>query len=251
MVLLAYFYIGLLGACIGSFLGVVIHRLPLGESIVRPRSHCVQCGTQIPWYHNIPVWSYLWLRGRCATCQAVIPCSYVLIELGTGPAFVGLFHLFGWSGLLLRYAVLAGLLIVAAEIDRKHGIIPNKLVGVGLVLGMLVVFATDAAGLGTSMLAALAASGLLFVVRIGSHLVLGRPGLGMGDVKLAGVMGLFLGWNVLWVFYLAVVLGGLLGFLGIATGRLGRTTLLPFAPFLALGTGLYLTVVPPSLFLPL
>lgn len=249
-VLFLYCYVGLLGACIGSFLGVVIHRLPRRESVVRPRSRCPQCGARLAWYHNVPVLSYLGLRGRCATCHVPIPRSYLLVEVGTAFAFVALFHVFGFSMLLLRYATLAALLIAAAEIDRRYGIIPNRLVAAGSGLGLILALLTDADGLGTYLLAAVVSAGLLLLLRIGSYRLMGCPGLGLGDVKLAAMMGLYLGWSTLWVFYLAMVLGGALGLAGLLTGRFQRTTPLPLAPFVALGTGLHWTVLPPNLLLP-
>ncbi len=251
MMLIPYLYVGLLGSCLGSFLNVVIHRLPRGESVVHSRSRCPHCRSQLAWRHNVPMVSYLWLRGRCATCRAPIARSYLLVEMGTALVFMGLFHVFGFSLLLPRYATLAALLIAAAEIDRRHGIIPNRLVVTGAVVGLVWVLATDAHALGTYLLAAVASAGLMLLIRLGSELVTGRPGLGMGDVKLAAMAGLFLGWDTLWVFYLAVVLGGTLGLIGLLTGRLERTTRLPMAPFVAAGAGLHLFLVPPSLVLPL
>ena len=250
LVVFLYGYVGLLGACIGSFINVVIYRLPRRASIIRPRSRCPQCGARLAWHHNVPVLSYLGLRGRCATCHVPIPRSYLLVEVGTAFTFVALFHLFGWSWLFLRYATLAALLIAAAEIDRRHGIIPNRLVAAGTSLGLTLMLLTDASDLRTYALAAVASAGLLLLIRIGSHRLLGRPGLGMGDVKLAAMMGLYLGWSTLWVLYLAMVLGGMLGLVGLLTQRLQRTTALPLAPFIALGAGLHWTALPLTLFLP-
>ena len=251
MPVLAYLYAALLGACIGSFLSVVIHRTPRRESVVRPRSRCVHCHGQLVWYHNVPVLSYLGLRGRCAFCGGAISPSYVFVELGTALVFAGLLHVVGWSLPLVQYATLAALLIAVAEIDRRHGIIPNGLVATGAGLGLALLLATDASALGTHLPAALATGGLLLLVRVGSASVLGQPGMGMGDVKLAAMLGLYLGWESLWVFYLAVVLGGTLGLMGLLTKRLKRGTRLPFAPFIAVATGLHLFLLPPDLFLPL
>lgn len=251
MTLIFYLYAGFLGACIGSFLGVVIHRLPRRESVVRPRSRCPHCRRALAWYHNVPVLGYLGLRGRCAFCRASIPPSYVLVEVGTALVFAGLLRVVGWSPLLVSYATLAALLIAAAEIDRRHGIIPNRLVGAGAGMALALMLATDASALGTHLLAALAAGGLPLLVRAGSALVLGQPGMGMGDVKLVAMLGLFLSWTSLWVFYLAVVLGGTLGLVGLLTRRLPRGARLPFAPFVAVATGLHLFLLPPDFLLPL
>ena len=251
MIVIAYLYMGLLGACIGSFLSVLIHRLPRRESVIEPRSCCPQCGTRLAWYHLVPVWSYLHLRGRCGACRAPIPPLYLLLEIGTALLFAGLFHVFGWTWEFGRYAVLVALLIAAAEIDRRHGIIPDRLVVAGAGLGLALVLVRERAFLAECVPAAIVSAGILLLVRIGSHIVWGRAGLGMGDVKLAAMMSLFLGWEGLWVFYLAVILGGAFGLLGLLTGRLERTTRLPLAPFVAVGTALHLLLIPPSLVLPL
>lgn len=250
MSLLVYLYAGLLGACLGSFLNVVIYRLPRGESVVWPGSRCVRCGRALAWRHNVPVLSYVWLRGRGVCCRAPIARAYPLVELVTALAVMGLLHAVGWTLLLPRYVLLAALLIVAAEIDRRHGIIPNALVGVGLVAGLGWGLATDTAALATALLAAGASAGLLLLIREASRLATGRYGMGMGDVKLAAMTGLFLGWDTLWVFYLAVVLGGTLGVAGLLSGRLGRGTRLPLAPFVAAGAALHVFVLPPSRVLP-
>lgn len=249
MPVFAYLYAALLGACIGSFLNVVIHRTLRRESVVRPRSRCTHCHSQLAWYHNVPVLSYLGLRGRCAFCGAAISPSYVFVEVGTALVFAGLLHVVGWTLLLAQYATLAALLIAAAEIDRRHGIIPNDLVVTGAGLGLALLLATDASALETRLLAVLATGGLLLLVRVGSTFVLGQPGMGMGDVKLAAMLGLYLGWESLWVFYLAVILGGTLGLVGLLTRRLKRGTPLPFAPFIAVATALHLFLIPPDFFL--
>ena len=160
-------------------------------------------------------------------------------------------HVVGWSWLLLLYATLAALLISAAEIDRRHGIIPNRLITTGTGLGLVLLLVMKASMLETHLLAALASGGLLLFVRVASASVMGRPGMGMGDVKLAAMLGLYLGWASLWVFYLAVVLAGTLGLMGLLTKRLKRGARLPFAPFIAIATGLHFFLIPLSLFLPL
>ena len=251
MSIILYLYLGLLGACLGSFLNVVIHRVPRRVSIVHPRSQCPHCTRKLAWYHNMPVLSYLGLRGRCAFCQHTISASYPLVECATALVFVGLLHGLGWSLLWVRYATLACVLIAAAEIDRRHGIIPNRLLLVGTALGLILLAVSEADALGSHLLAALAISGLLVLVRVGSTYVLGQPGMGMGDVKLAAMLGVYLGWESLWVFYLAVVLGGALGLIGLLTKRLKRGTPLPLAPFVAVASGLHLFLIPPALFLPL
>jgi leader peptidase (prepilin peptidase)/N-methyltransferase len=146
--------------------------------------------------------------------------------------------------------MLATVLIAAAEMDRRHSIIPNRLIIAGASLGLAITLVIDGSALEERVLSAVVSAIVLLFVRIGSHAVLGRPGLGMGDVKLAAMMALFLGWEGLWVLYLAVVLGGTLGLLGLLTGRLERSTPLPLAPFVAIGAALHGLLIPPSLVLP-
>ena len=242
----AYLIAGIVGACAGSFLNVVIHRLPAGRSVVRPGSCCPCCGEPIAWPHKMPVLSYVWLRGRCAACRRPIPPSYLLVEAVTALVFGGLLVTAAGSAEWVRDAVLAALLIAAAEIDRRHGVIPNRLAGVGALLGLALGLWAGIGLAANSLLASLATGGLLLLIREGSRLATGRVGLGMGDVKLAAVMGLYLGWDSLWVFCLAVLVGGLLGLAGLLMGRLTRTSHLPFAPFLAVAAALHWFVLPPE-----
>lgn len=243
----ACLYAGLIGACIGSFLNVIIYRRPARQSVVRSGSACPRCGASIRWWHNVPVLAYVWLRGRCAACRHPIARSYVAVEATTALVFAGLAY--GSGGVLdwLRLATLAAILIAAAEIDRRHGLVPNRLVGTAAVLGLMFLAASGPAVGAGRLVAACAMAGGLLAVRTGSRLVTGRVGLGMGDVKLAAVLGLYLGWASLWVVYLAMLLGGLIGLAGLLTHRLAWTTKLPFAPFLATAAGLHLLALPADL----
>lgn len=242
-------YIGMLGTCVGSFLNVVIYRLPRGLSTVQPRSQCPACNVPLPWYQMVPLLSYCVLRGRCGSCRTPIARTYFVVEVGTGLLFATLFYGFGDMPMIFgRYAVLGALLITMAEIDRRHGIIPNQLIGVGLLLGIVGMLLNNPVQIGAHLLAGLMALLLLLCIRIISQRIWGQPGMGMGDVKLAVMLGVFLGWSVLWVLYLAVVLGGVFGLVGLLTRQLGRRARLPFAPFVGLATGLYLAL-PPNLFL--
>lgn len=243
----SYLWVGLCGACVGSFVNVAVYRLPRGASVVRPGSHCPACRHRLGWTELVPVLSYGWLRGRCAHCRVRIARSYPVVEATAAVLFLVLFYRFGWSLVGLRYVVLAMLLLTAAEVDRRHGVIPNRLVVTGIVAGLVL-----AGGLGTLVQgggAALASAGLLGGLRVGSAWLTGRPGIGMGDVKLAVVLGLFLGWETLWVLYLAAVLGGTWGLVGLCTGRMHGATRLPFAPFMAAGAGLDVFWISPDLLL--
>src|SRR4051812_9438472 len=224
---------------VGSFLNVVIHRVPAGESVVRPRSRCPGCGTQLAERDNIPVISWLVLRGRCRTCQMRISPRYPLVELLTGVVFglVGL-H-FGADWALPAFLVFAGSLIALSAIDLEHYRLPNRILLATTYMGLPLLFA--AAGLEHEWHAARDAVvggivGLALLLAV--HLVSPR-GMGMGDVKLAGVLGLFLGYlsigHVFVGLFLGFVLGAVLGVLLIATGVRSRKDHIPFGPFLAAG----------------
>jgi leader peptidase (prepilin peptidase)/N-methyltransferase len=226
------------GAIVGSFLNVVIWRLPRGESIVSPGSRCPSCGTALKPYENVPIVSWLALRGKCRSCGHAISARYPLVEALTAvllalvPIFLG-----ADKDVWLGFAFVL-ILVPIAFIDLDHRIIPNKLtlLGAGLALGLTAAFAAD--DLVEHLIAGAAAFLFLFAA------VLAYPaGMGMGDVKLAGVMGLFLGRSVGPAMLVALVSGTLVGAAIIARkgAAEGRKTAVPFGPFLALGSlvGLY------------
>jgi leader peptidase (prepilin peptidase)/N-methyltransferase len=231
--MLPFASIAFLGGMItGSFVGVVAHRVPRGRSIVGPRSECPSCGTQIAAYDNVPVISWLVLGGHCRNCEARIPARYPLIELAVGAAFAA-------TAIVLRDdpAQLAlGLVFVAvlAAItltDLERRVIPNAILLVGSILGVGIVAATDPASLPERAAAAAGAGGFLLLFAL-----IYPQGMGMGDVKLAAVMGLFLGASVIPALVVGVALGALLGFGAmLRNGPGARKQAVPFGPFLAIG----------------
>ena len=227
------------GLVFGSFLTVVIHRVPAEESILRPRSRCPACGTTLRNVDNIPVVSWLLLRGRCHTCGSRIPAVYPLTELGTGTLFtaVALRHEDWWVAALL--APFIGVLVALAVIDARTKKLPNKIVYPSLLVSAAFLVTARLAGGGVDLLDAAigfaASGGGLLVVA----LIVPR-GMGMGDVKLAALIGLVLG--ALGLEYVAVAagLGILFGGVGAIVALLlgaGRKHALPFGPFLAAGAG--------------
>ncbi len=223
---------GAFGAVLGSFLNVVAHRLPLHESVVRPRSRCPRCQTQIRSLDNVPVLSWLALRGRCRSCAAPIPARYPLVELGTGMLLAGVALTAGDVSSLVLGLALVLLLVPITLIDLDHRIIPNRLTLIGAVTAPAVVLATDPSALPEHLIAGVSAGGFLLAA------ALARPGgMGMGDVKLAGVLGLFLGRAVGPALLVALLAGTVVGAAIIARkgAAEGRTTAIPFGPFLALG----------------
>jgi len=220
-----------LGTLVGSFLNVVVHRLPRGESVVHPRSRCPACGTQLAERDNVPVISWLVLRGRCRFCGVAISLRYPLVELATGLAFAAVVVIAGFHIDLLWQLPLVAALLAAAAIDLEHRIIPNR-----LVIPMALWGGATALALRSGELAELAiAGGGAFLFLLAAALV-SPAGMGMGDVKLAGAMGLYLGASILPAMFIAFLAGSLVGIGVIAVkGGAGRKTGVPFGPFLAVG----------------
>jgi leader peptidase (prepilin peptidase)/N-methyltransferase len=224
-----------LGLCFGSFLTVVVHRLPRRESVVAPRSACPTCGTPIAARDNLPVVSYLLLRGRCRGCQTPISAEYPLVEALTGALFVGAAIAHRSVGVAAILGPFLGVMVAAALIDARHRIIPNALVLPALVLfgvALATVAVTEGGvDLPRALVGLLAYGGGLLVVAIVSP-----GGMGMGDVKLAALIGLVLGalgWGYLEVAALGAVLAGGLGAVAVLARGGARKDTMPFGPYLA------------------
>jgi leader peptidase (prepilin peptidase) / N-methyltransferase len=225
-------FAGVLGALVGSFLNVVAYRLPRHESLIRPRSHCRACGTPVKPYDNVPVLSWLLLRGHCRGCGAPISVRYPLVEGLTAALCVGAVLVHHSAAAIALSIALILLVVPAALIDLEYRIIPNRITALGAVLALLIGVALDPGGEPERLIAGAAAGGFLLLA------ALAYPGgMGMGDVKLAGVMGLFLGPAVAPGLLIALLSGVLVGAVIIARkgARQGRKTAVPFGPFLALG----------------
>jgi leader peptidase (prepilin peptidase) / N-methyltransferase len=226
-------FAGVLGAMIGSFLNVVVYRLPRRESLVRPGSHCCSCGAAVRPYDNIPVVSWLLLQGRCRNCSAAISPRYPLVEALTALLCVGAALAGGSAATIVLNVAFIFLLVPIALIDVEHRIIPNRLTALGAVLAIAIGTALDPSGEPVRLIAGVAAGGALLIA------ALAYPGgMGMGDVKLAGVMGLFLGSTVAPAMLIALLAGVLFGVFVISRkgARIARKTAVPFGPFLALGS---------------
>lgn len=222
---------GLFGAIFGSFLNVVVHRLPRRESLVHPGSRCPSCQTEIAVYDNVPVLSWVLLRGRCRGCQAAISARYPAVELLTALTFVGVVLARGVDPLLLIELPLAALLLTVAGIDLEHRIIPNRLLAPAAIYGVIA-----SALLRPDELPELALAGAGAFVFLLVAAVAYPGGMGMGDVKLAGVLGLYLGVSVLPALMGAFLAGSVVGLAIIARyGAAARKRGVPFGPFLALG----------------
>jgi leader peptidase (prepilin peptidase)/N-methyltransferase len=231
--------VGVLGLAVGSFLNVVVHRVPRGESLVRPASHCPQCTAPIRPRHNVPVAGWLLLRGRCADCSARISVRYPLVELGTAALFIAVAARFGLSASLPAWLYLAAIAVALALIDLDVLRLPNAIVlpsylVAPLLFGPAVVAGRDWSAALRGLLAMAALWTFYFVLSL-----VYPGGMGFGDVKLAGVLGLYLGWlgwsSVAVGTLAAFLLGGVIGLALLATGRAGRRTALPFGPSMLAG----------------
>jgi leader peptidase (prepilin peptidase)/N-methyltransferase len=220
------------GLLAGSFLNVVAWRLPRGESLVLPGSHCPGCDHPVRPYDNVPVVSWLVLRGRCRDCAAPISARYPLVEALTAALAAGVVLTNDGLHDVLLGLMLIALLVPVALIDLDHRIIPNRLTALGALAALAIGLATDPSGVPEQLIAGAAAGGLLLAA------ALARPGgMGMGDVKLAGMLGLFLGREAAVALLVALLAGTLVGIVVMARkgAAEGRRTAIPFGPFLALG----------------
>jgi leader peptidase (prepilin peptidase)/N-methyltransferase len=225
-------FAGVLGAIFGSFLNVVAYRLPRHESLISPASRCPGCGTPVKPYDNIPILSWLLLRGHCRGCCEPISPRYPLVEAGTAALCVGAVLAHQTATGIALSVVLILLVVPAALIDLEHRIIPNRITALGAILALVLGLALNPAGEPERLIAGAAAGGFLLLA------ALAYPGgMGMGDVKLAAVMGLFLGRAVAPAILIALLCGVLVGAVVIARKGAGegRKTAIPFGPFLALG----------------
>lgn len=237
-----------LGLLIGSFLNVVIHRVPRGESVVRPPSACPACGRQIRPRDNVPVLSWILLRGRCRDCGEPISARYPLVEAGTAALFVVMTLRFGEDWALPAYLYLAAVGIALALIDLDCKRLPDALTlpsypVAAVLLGAAMLLGSDSGDLLTALLGGLAMFALYFALAFAYP-----AGMGFGDVKLAGVLGMYLGWLGwgAWAVgtFLGFMLGGVFGIGLILVKKGGRKTAVPFGPFMLLGVLIAVLVGP-------
>lgn len=233
---MSFFAVFVFGAIVGSFLNVCIHRIPAGASVVFPASHCPSCDQPIAPYDNIPVLSYILLRGRCRTCKARISARYPFVELLSGWAAMACLGLDGLSPYFLIHFAFLAALIVITFIDLDHQIIPDPISLPGIAVGFLAAVVLGEPTWLASLLGILLGGGVLWAVAEGYYWLTGREGMGGGDIKLLAMIGAFLGWAAVPVTLLISSLGGTLVGLALLLfqGRDTRTPI-PFGPFLAFG----------------
>jgi leader peptidase (prepilin peptidase)/N-methyltransferase len=221
----------LLGLVIGSFLNVVIARLPEGRSVWRPRSACPGCATPIAWYDNVPILSFAMLRGRCRSCRMAISPRYPIVEAATGILFGVAYLVLGPTPVFATAAVLLASLVAITAIDLSSQIIPDVITLPGILVGVAANLVTGRVAWLESLLGIVVGGGIFFVIILAS-----RGGMGGGDMKLGAMLGAFLGWKLgLLAILLGVLSGGVVALGLLIMGRKGRKEAIPFGPFLALG----------------
>jgi leader peptidase (prepilin peptidase) / N-methyltransferase len=226
--------VSFLGLAIGSFLNVVIHRMPRQESIISPGSRCPNCGTALRWFDNVPVLSYAMLGGRCRGCGTGISIRYPIVELITAGVFIWHYLVFGWTPLLAVRLLFAASLVALFAIDLEHHLLPDRItlpgIGIGLVASLFL-----PPGIAGASIGMLVGGGVLWLIGEAYYRYSGEEGLGGGDVKMLGMIGAFLGWKlVLLTMMLSSVAGSVIGIAVIAWHRGGLKRALPFGTFLAL-----------------
>lgn len=238
---LFYILLLLLGLIFGSFFNVLIYRLPRQESVVWPGSRCPHCRHPLSVSDNLPLVSFLLLRGSCRYCQAPISYQYPLVEGMTSLATVLIGWTFGLSWAFFQAWLFLSALLVVSVIDLSHQIIPNVITYPGIVIGFVLSWLTGAPGWYSSLIGLLLGGGLLWLVAQGYELLARKEGMGGGDIKLLAMIGAFLGWpGVLVTLLSGSLIGTLVGLGLILIWKKDRTYAIPFGPFLSLGAVIYL-----------
>ena len=229
------------GAVVGSFLNVCIYRLPKGESVVFPPSHCPGCDSRIAWYDNVPVVSYLLLRGRCRSCRASISPQYPLVEAINALLTLFLFVQFGLSFAFLVLFLFCSALVVITFIDLEHQIIPDVISLPGIIAGFAFSFFIPQLGWKSSLIGILVGGGSLYLVATLYQLFTGKEGMGGGDIKLLAMMGAFFGWKAVpFIIFVSSLVGSVIGITVMLVQKKDAKLAIPFGPFLALGAVLYI-----------
>lgn len=224
-----------LGAVVGSFLNVVILRLPGGDSIIFPASRCPKCAAPIRWFDNIPIISFILLRRRCRYCHTLIAWQYPMVEALMGFLAVALSGEFTAPLLFVIYFIFTAALLAVIFIDFRHKIIPDAITLPGIALGFILSFVNPLVSWQDSGLGILLGGGSLYLVALGYFFLTRREGMGGGDIKFLGMIGAFLGWQSLpFVIFASSLLGTIIGIGAMVKQKRGGKTVIPYGPFLAL-----------------
>ncbi len=233
----------ILGLIFGSFANVCIYRMPRNMSIVKPNSHCTNCNNFIKWYDNIPVLSYILLKGKCRNCGSKISLRYPLIEFICGLLFLSMFFLFGFSYMLFPFCLLIFCLLVITAIDFEFQIIPDEISFFLIIFGLLVspfnfmLGDTVLQRILNSFLGLIAGGGSLLLVAVIGKWIFGKDAMGGGDIKIMAGVGTFIGWDkVLFAIFLACIIGSIVGICMMLLKKIGRKQEIPFGPYLAISS---------------
>ena len=234
---LNYMLIFILGLIVGSFCNVCIYRIPKNESIIYPASHCPKCRTTIRPFDNIPLLSYILLKGRCRNCGSKISIQYPIVEFLTGIIYLIIYLIYGLSIQSLIYTILSSALIIIAFIDLQEQIIPDIISLPGVVIGLILSFIVPYMSFINSVLGVLVGGGIILIIALVGSKIFKKEAMGGGDVKLAAMIGAFLGWRYAIIsLFLGFFLGALAGIFLILSKIKSREDMVPFGPFIALGS---------------
>ncbi len=230
------------GAIVGSFLNVVILRLPQeGGSIVFPASHCPICKTPLNWYENIPIISYIFLRGKCNHCKTSISLQYPVVELLMALLSGAVFYKFGLSITACGYFLFCAALVVIIWVDIHHQIIPDIISLPGIVVGFFFSFVNSQLTWQSSLIGLLVGGGILYSIALLYFILRKQEGMGGGDIKLLAMIGAFLGWqSLLFVIFFSSLTGTIVGITAMAKQKKGGATRIPFGPFLSVAALFFL-----------
>ncbi len=227
----------ILGLIVGSFSNVCIYRIPKNESIIFPASHCSKCHTTIRATDNIPLISYILLKGRCRNCKSKISIQYPIVELLTGLIYLIVYLIYGLSIQSLIYIIFSSALIIIAFIDLNEQIIPDEISLPGIVTGFIVSFFVPYISFINSALGIIAGGGIILIIALGGSAIFKKEAMGGGDVKLAAMIGAFLGWKYIAIsLFLGFFTGALAGIILIIAKIKNREDVVPFGPFIILGS---------------
>ncbi|MCK4641465.1 MAG: prepilin peptidase [Candidatus Marinimicrobia bacterium] len=225
-----------IGAIFGSFLNVVIYRLPRHESLLFPASHCPQCGEKICWFDNIPILSFFILRRKCRRCKLPIPARYPIVEILSAVLFVIIYYVYGFSYEFLFYTTLSALLLTVTFTDLEKGKIPNCVILTGVILGLYMSLIFWPVNFINSLIAFLAGGGIMIFWAAAGKLLFKKESIGAGDIKLVAMTGIFLGLqNTLLTLFLSFLIATVAGISMIIIKKAQMNSRLPFAPFLTIG----------------
>jgi leader peptidase (prepilin peptidase) / N-methyltransferase len=240
-------FLFIFGALLGSFGNVVIYRMPLGQSIAWPGSHCFACKTPVKWYNNVPIFAWFWLRGKCAKCKAPFSFRYPFVEFLMGALFAWAGYALGPSYFLIEALIFIFCLVCASFIDLDHMILPDKFTLSGIVIGLIGAAINPEREFLPALYGVLAGGGFLWAVAYLYYALRGREGMGGGDIKLLAWIGAVLGWQAVPIVILvSSVIGSIVGIILALRTKDGMGLAIPFGPYLAGGALLYLLLNGPS-----